>query len=52
MRTMFADTKERGSMPGEKAGYVFGYLLFTAVMVFVLSAAGKLPQNWSYSRFT
>jgi hypothetical protein len=32
---------------GQKAGYLFSYALFTAILYFVLNFTGKIPAEWS-----
>lgn len=32
---------------GEKLGFVFSYLIFTAVLYFILALTAKLPETWS-----
>lgn len=33
---------------GYGLGYIFSYLLFTALLFLMLSLLGKIPQSWSY----
>ena len=33
---------------GEKLGYIFSYLLFTAILFFILVLMKKIPESWSY----
>ncbi len=33
---------------GEKAGYMFSYLIFTTILFFILTLLNKIPESWSY----
>lgn len=33
---------------GQKAGYVFSYIMFTTILYFLLTFLNKLPSSWSY----
>lgn len=33
---------------GEKAGYVFSYLLFSTILFILLVLLKKIPESWNY----
>ena len=45
---MYFEEGRSAEIFGWRAGYVFAYLVFTAVLYLVFNIMGRLPASWSY----